>query len=92
MINGILDDGRNIDRLTREDAIHEKNVVGGDLISLEGRDEIVTDKVVPCVGEPVKNIGGDVHWPRRITDGVGPTGSRISYLLKNLLIVGPLIQ
>ena len=92
MINGILDDGRNIDRLTREDAIHEKNVVGGDLISLEGRDEIVTDKVVPCVGETAEYVDKNVDWLRRVTDRISQSGSGKTHLLLNMVIVSTLVQ
>ena len=90
--NGVLDDGGDIDRPIRADAVHEKNSVSGDLIALGCGNEVVPDEVEPGVCKPVEDIGGDVNRPVRIVDRIGPSGSGKAHLLPNLVIVSTLVQ
>ena len=90
--NGVLDDGGDIDRLTRADAVHEKNAVSGDLIALGCGNEVVADEVEPGVRKTVEDIGWDVDRPVRIVDRISPSGSGKAHLLQNLVIVSTLVQ
>ena len=58
MTDGVLDYGGDFDRLTRTNAVHEKNAVGGNLIPLGGGDEIVADDVVPGIRKWLKTLAG----------------------------------
>ena len=92
MANGVLDDGGDIDRSTRADAVHEENAVGGDLIALGGGNEIVAEEVEPGVSETIKYIGGDIDRPVRVVERISPSGSGKAHLLQNLVIVSTLVQ
>ena len=90
--NGVLDDGGDIDRPTRADAVHEKNSVSGDLIALGCGNEVVTDEVEPGVGKTIEDIGWGVDRPVRIVDRICPSGAGKAHLLQNLIIVRTLVQ
>ena len=81
MTDGILDDGGDVDRPTRTDAINEKSSVGGDLIALGGGNEIVADEVELGVGETVEYVGWYIDRPVRVIDRINPSGSGKAHIL-----------